>query len=135
MQDTAKIILLNMIENTNENFQIVQEYGNKLIEYGFYEDAVLIFKYLTDLREEFPQSFRDYALACDWAGRYQEAYDVIISILSKDWTRFNAIKMIVFNELNGLMASHKEQINTKGISPLLGTYADEIKGCDFLEYR
>lgn len=119
MKDTAKIILSNMIENTNENFQIVQEYGNKLIEYGFYEDAVPVFKYLTELREEFPQSFRDYALACEWAGRYQEAYDVMISILSKDWTRFNAIKMIVFNELNGLMASHNEQINTKGISPLL----------------
>jgi hypothetical protein len=119
MTDTAKMILSNIIEISNQNDQIIQEYGNKLIEYAQYKDAVPAFKFITELREEFPQSFRDYALACELAGDYQEAYDVMLSILSKSWKRFDNIKMIVYTEFNELIANHKFQIILHDFDPQL----------------
>ncbi len=119
MTDTAKMILSNIVEISNQNDQIIQEYGNKLIEYAQYKDAVPAFKFITELREEFPQSFRDYALACELAGDYQEAYDVMLSILSKSWKRFDNIKMIVYTEFNELIANHKDQIILHDFDPQL----------------
>ena len=121
LKDSAFLILSNLIEISNENFQIVQEYGNKLIEYGFYKEAIPAFKYIIELRSEFPQSYRDYALACEKAGRYQEALDTMNSILSKNWNRFNEIKMVVFQELNALIISHKDQLDISEINPILIT--------------
>ncbi len=119
MPDTAKMILSNVVEISNQNDQIIQEYGNKLIEYAQYKDAVPAFKFITELREEFPQSFRDYALACELAGDYQEAYNVMLSILSKPWNRFDNIKMIVYSEFNELIANHKDQIILHDFDPQL----------------
>lgn len=119
MKDTAKMILSNMLEISNENFQIVQIYGKKLTEYGFYKEAVPVFRYITDLREEFPQSFRDYALSCQYAGLYQEAYDVFVFILTTRWNRFDLLKPIVFTDFNGLLNLYGKQINQKNLNPSL----------------
>ena len=119
MKDTAKMILANILEITNENFQIVQIYGKKLTEYGFYEEAVPAFKYITELREEFPQSFRDYALACQYAGKYQEAYEVFVYILTTRWTRFDDLKPIVFTDFNGLLNLYGKKIDQKNLNPKL----------------
>lgn len=119
MKDTARIILANILEITNENFQIVQIYGKKLTEYGFYKDAVPAFKYITELREEFPQSFRDYALACQYAGKYQEAYDVFVYILTTRWDRFDNLKPIVFTDFNGLLNLYGKKIDQKNLNPKL----------------
>jgi tetratricopeptide (TPR) repeat protein len=117
--DTAKMILSNIVEISNQNEQIIQEYGNKLIEFAQYKDAVPAFKFITELREEFPQSYRDYALSCELAGNYQEAYDVMLSILSKSWPRFDNIKIVVYTEFNELIANHKDQIILHDFDPKL----------------
>lgn len=119
LKDTAKMILANILEITNENFQMVQIYGKKLTEYGFYKEAVPAFKYITELREEFPQSFRDYALTCQYAGQYQEAYDVFAYILTTRWNRFDDLKPIVFTDFNGLLNLYGKKIDQKNLNPKL----------------
>ena len=112
MKPFAKRVLSNIIEITEEDAEMVKNYGQKLLEYELYNEALPVFGYGISLREEFPQSYRDYALACGYAGKYQEAFDIFHQILTTRWRRFDEIKPIVFAELNELINLHGKKINT-----------------------
>lgn len=119
MVDTAIIILSNILEITNEESQIVQIYGKKLTEYKAFEKAVDAFTYITVLREEFPQSYRDLALAYQYNKEYQNAYDMFLYILTRTWTLDDEIKPIVFTEFNNLLNLYGNKINSKDLNPKL----------------
>jgi tetratricopeptide (TPR) repeat protein len=119
LQDTAKMILSNILEISNEDYQIVQVYGKKLMEYGFYADAIAAFQYIVELREEFPQSYRDVALAYEANGDYQKAYDQFLFILTKRWTLDDQIKPVIFTEFNSLLNRFGDKIDTKNLNPKL----------------
>jgi uncharacterized protein YfaP (DUF2135 family) len=71
------------------------------------------------LREEFPQSYRDLALAYQYNKEYQNAYDMFLYILTKTWSQDDEIKPIVFTEFNNLLNLFGNKINTKDLNPKL----------------
>lgn len=119
LRDTAKMILSNILEITNEEYQIVQVYGKKLMEFGFYKEAIAAFQYIVELREEFPQSYRDVALAYEANGDYQKAYDQFLFILTKTWKLDDNIKPVVFTEFNSLLNRYGNKIDAKDLNPKL----------------
>ncbi len=113
----ARRVLSNLVELSGENIQLIKTYGHKLIEYGFYEKAVEVFRYGQELRPEHPQSYRDLALAHEWAGEYQEALDCFLAVLKRKWTRFDELKPIVFAELNSLLDRCGDRLDASAVDP------------------
>lgn len=119
MKQLSEQVLGNIIEISNENSQMVQNYGHKLVEYQMFPDAIKVFEYLVTLRPEHPQPLRDLALALEYNAQYQKALDTFNSILTRRWSRFDNIKPIVFVELNSLIARQKARLDVSKIKQKL----------------
>lgn len=119
MKQLAELVLGNIVEITNQNSQMVQNYGQKLVEYEMMPEAVRAFEYLVALRPEHPQPLRDLALALEYDASCQKALDTLNSILTRRWNRFDEIKPIVFAELNSLVARHRHELNLSKIDKRL----------------
>lgn len=102
-KQTARRVLSNIIEISQQQIEMVKTYGQKLIEYELYASAVPVFAYGAEIREEHPQSHRDLALAYEFAGQYQLALEEFLVVLTRQWSRFDNIKPIVFSEMNSLI--------------------------------
>jgi len=73
-----------------------------------------------------PQSHRDYALALQNNGRYQEALECLYSILNASYSPESAsrdfgIEEVIVLEINNLIAKHKNKLNLKDINPKIIT--------------
>ena len=119
MKQLSEQVLGNIVEISNQNSQMVQNYGHKLVEYQMYPDAIKAFEYLVTLRPEHPQPLRDLALAFEYNAQYQKALDTFNSILTKCWSRFDKIKPVVFVELNSLIARQKARLDISNIKSQL----------------
>ncbi len=119
MKPLAEQVLGNIVEITNQDSQMVQNYGQKLVEYQMTPEAVRAFEYLAALRPEHPQPLRDLALALEYDSQYQRALDTFNSILTRRWRRFDEIKPVVFAELNSLVARHKTELDLSKIDKRL----------------
>lgn len=119
MKPLAEQVLGNIVEITNQNSQMVQNYGQKLVEYQLLPEAIRAFEYLAAIRPEHPQPLRDLALALEYDAQYQKALDTFNSILTRRWNRFDEIKPVVFVELNSLVARHKEVLDLSKIDKRL----------------
>ena len=76
--------------------------------------AELVFREVLRLRPEEPQSHRDLALVLQKLGKHQEAADLLWHIASTKWHgRLEGIQLIALTELNGMIANHPNQIDTK----------------------
>ena len=111
MHEDAVRILTNSVELDLENPELLKVVARRLCDEGEYEMAIELYKEILDLRPEEPQSYRDLALAYTQNGQYQKALEKHLHILDTKWERFDEIKAVVFNELNALIAQHKDELN------------------------
>lgn len=117
-------VLSSIADLDLENEELYKLLAYKLKEAKFYDKELWIFGKVLEWRPFDPQSYRDYALALEDNGKYQEALDTIYKIFNRSYTQELAdrdfgIEETVLLELNQLMTRHKGEINTSKINKKL----------------
>lgn len=111
--EEALRIISNLAEMRAEDHQLLRTVGYALEEWGYYTDAVDVYKAVLRIKEEEPQSYRDLALAHAMAGNRSEAVRLLYSVLTKEWgayeTRYRGLREIMMTELNVLMAGQQPE--------------------------
>ncbi|MFC4160773.1 DUF2135 domain-containing protein [Chitinimonas lacunae] len=104
-RELALRVLSNLAEMELENRHILRILGYRLLQAGEPALAVPVFERVLEMAEEEPQSFRDLGLAYEAAGRYQEAANQWVEVVSRVWDdRFPEIELITLADLNALDA-------------------------------
>ncbi|MGC4102569.1 VIT domain-containing protein [Ferruginibacter sp.] len=112
----ALLILSNIAEMKLENPELLRIVANQLLEFGETGLAAEVFKEVTNIREEEPQSYRDLALAYNETGKYQQAIDLLYKLITGKWdTRFTGIRSIAINEMNAIISAHPNEVNIAAI--------------------
>ncbi len=104
-------ILSNIAELNAENYELYKLMGYKLKELGEAEAACATFLKVLDWRPFEPQSYRDYGLALEDAGHYQQALDTLYLALTKNYDAriealYPGIEETLLPEINELIALH-----------------------------
>lgn len=103
----------NLAELQLENRFLLRVLGQQYLTYQRPDLAVDVYEQVLRLAPEEPQSYRDLALAKAQLGQYQQAADLLYTVIQKPWdSRFGGIQLIAVDELNQLVAAHGKQINT-----------------------
>jgi tetratricopeptide (TPR) repeat protein len=116
LKTAATRILSNMASLDLENPELLKITARRLLDEKEYELAIALFRQISLLRPEEPQSFRDLAMAYRLNGQYNDALILYNHILDKNWQRFNDLKDVALNELNNLVALHRNQLNPELIN-------------------
>lgn len=112
-RDLALRVLSNLAEMDLENRQILRILGYRLIQAGAPELAIPVFEKVLQLAEEEPQSFRDLGLAYAAAGQNQKAIEQLYEVVLRPWDgRFAEIELIALAELNGIIATSRQKLDT-----------------------
>ena len=109
-------ILSNIAELEAESYEIYKLMGYKLKELGEKEAACAAFKKVLDWRPFEPQSYRDYGLALEDAGRYQQALDTLYFALVKNYdvnvsALYPGIEETILPEINNLVARQAKYLD------------------------
>ena len=103
----------NLAEMKLENRYVLRLLGQQFVQFKRPELAVDVYRQVLRMAPEEPQSYRDLALAEAENGQYQAAAEHLYTIIQKPWDgRFGGIQLIAVDELNQLVAAHKNQITT-----------------------
>lgn len=106
-------VLSNLAEMDLENRAILRILGYRLLQAGKPALAVPIFEQVRDLAPFEPQSFRDLGLAYADVGEMQKAADALYEVAKGEWDgRFAEVGLIALTELNALIATHPNKIDT-----------------------
>lgn len=113
--EKALRVISNLCELEMENHELLRSLGRKLSEFGFYDEAVYVFREVMKIRSFEPHSYRDLGLALAANKEYQEAVEVLYSVITTQWdadvsTRFRGIEQIVLNDLNRIIYKHKNEL-------------------------
>ncbi|HWK03240.1 MAG TPA: VIT domain-containing protein [Puia sp.] len=119
-------ILSNIAELDAESYEIYKLLGYKLKELGETEAACAAFKKILDWRPFEPQSYRDYGLALEDAGQYQQALDTLYAALVKNYDAnvsalYPGIEETILPEINNLVARKADKIDFSRIPKQLLT--------------
>jgi len=117
-------ILSNLAELENSSYELYKMLGYKLKEAGEYEGELIAFKKVTELRPMDPQSYRDYALALEDAGQYQQALEQLYEGMTKSYSDemrriYFGIEEIFLPEINRLIALHPTKLKLKEIPKVI----------------
>jgi Ca-activated chloride channel family protein len=109
-------ILSNIAELDIESYEVYKMLGYELRRLGERTAACAAFKKILDWRPFEPQSYRDYGLALQDAGLYQQAFDTLYTALVKNYddnieARFPGIEEVLLPEINSLVALKGDKIN------------------------
>lgn len=104
-------ILSNIAELDAESYELYKLMGYKLEESGEAEAACATFRKVLEWRPFEPQSYRDYGLALEDAGHYQQALDTLYLALTKNYDAstealYPGIEETILPEINELIALH-----------------------------
>lgn len=107
----ALLILSNIADLGLENHQLYKTLTYTLRQWKDYNDAVFTAKQVVKWRGHEPQSFRDYALALEDAGKYQEAFDQLIKALEVNYYgemsgQYEGVEDIVLMDVNRMITAH-----------------------------
>lgn len=129
LPEEAVRILSNLAELKLEDAEVARSCANKLVEFKSYELAVSVLERVVKMRGEEPQSYRDLALVYIELGQYQKAADLLYKVGSSKWdSRFKNIQQIAINELNALIESHPDKIDTSDYNKqLLGNCPVDLR--------
>lgn len=121
-QEIGLQVLSNLAELDMENYEMMKMLGYHLKKAGLYEMEVSVFKKVLDWRPQDPQSYRDYALALEDAGRPVEAMSMLIHALTNSYDEnenqiFEGIEEVLLMDMKGLLAGHPKQIPLKMVPP------------------
>ena len=120
--DTGLLILSSLAELEIENAELFKTLAYKLKERGFYESELYITGKIREWRPMDPQSHRDYALALQDNGKYQEALECLYGILNASYSPEAALRDVgieetIVCEINNLISRHKSKLNLRNINP------------------
>ena len=105
----AVLVVSNLAELNLENAQLLRVLGYKLSSYKAYKEAIEVFRKVVTIREEEPQSYRDLGLALAEDKQYQEAVETLYKVVKNAWDdRFGDVQLVTMNDINSLVARHKE---------------------------
>ena len=117
---TGYKILSNIAELNLDDHESCKMLGYRLKSLEKFDDEVMIFRKVMQLRPQDPQSYRDYALALADAGKYQQALDTLYLSFTKQYDQqiknlYPGIEEIIITEMNELIALHGNQLNISKI--------------------
>lgn len=119
-RDLALRVLSNLAEMDLENRHILRILGYRLMQANAPELALPIFEKVQRLAEEEPQSFRDLGLAYAATQQDQKAIDLLHEVIIRPWDdRFAEIELITLAELNAIIATSKNKLDTSAIDSRL----------------
>lgn len=96
-------VLSNLAELELENSELLRVLGKELEELREIELAISIYSDILEIRGEEPQSYRDLALLKAKNGDYQEAADLLATVITGDWdARFTGIESIAISDINAI---------------------------------
>ncbi len=105
----AVLVVSNLAELNLEDAQLLRVLGYKLSSYKAYKEAIEVFRKVVTIREEEPQSYRDLGLALAEDKQYQEAVETLYKVVKNAWNdRFGDVQLVTMNDINSLVARHKE---------------------------
>ncbi|MCD0489769.1 DUF2135 domain-containing protein [Pedobacter sp. MC2016-14] len=121
-EERGLMILSNLTELELENSDIYKTLAYKLKQNGNATAQLFASNKVKLWRPMEAQSYRDYALALADCGKYQEALDMLYSVLTKGYTaetgqRDQGIEEIILTEINNLVQLHGAKLNTSKINP------------------
>jgi hypothetical protein len=113
-------ILSNIAELDAENYELYKMMAYKLKEAGETGAACAAFRKILEWRPFEPQSYRDYGLALEDAGLYQNALDTLYLAMTKNYDvsvsgLYPGIEETLLPEMNELIARHRSKLNTDRI--------------------
>ncbi len=115
-RDLALRVLSNLSEMDLENRAVLRILGYRLLQAKAPELAIGVFEDVLRIAVEEPQSFRDLGLALAAAGRHQEAIDRLYDVVVRPWDdRFADVEVIVLAEINALLATSNQKLDTSRI--------------------
>ena len=115
-------VLSSIADLDIENEELYKLLAYKLKQAEIYDKELFITRKVLEWRPFDPQSYRDYALALEDNGQYQQALDNLYSILMQSYTRELAdrddgIEETVLMEINGLISRYGKKLDLKNINP------------------
>jgi tetratricopeptide (TPR) repeat protein len=118
--EEAARIVSNLAEMDLKNYRLLRVLAHKLEQTGNINDAVILFQQVLELRKEEPQSYRDLGLALAKNNQKQEAIEMLYKVVEKNWDgRFPEIEVMVMSEINNIIASSPQKLNTSFIDSRL----------------
>jgi tetratricopeptide (TPR) repeat protein len=115
-QYEAVRILSNAVELDLENPELLKVVARRFLDEKEYDLAIKIFEEIKKMRPEEPQSYRDLAMAYNANKEYQKALEIYLYIIDNKWERFEEIKDVVLNELNHLIALHRNDLELSKVN-------------------
>ena len=113
-------ILSNLAEMDLENRHILRVLGYRLVQAGQAKLAIPVFKKVLVLSPEEPQSYRDLGLAYAADKQSQLAINTLYEVVTRPWHgRFPEIELITLADLNSIIATTTEKLDTSRIDPRL----------------
>lgn len=111
--ETGITILQNLGEMELQDHELYKMLGYKLKEMGEYELSLAAFRKVLDWRPMEPQSYRDYGLALQDAGLFQQALDTLCLALTKNYAAdveglYKGIEEMIVTEINQILRKHKK---------------------------
>ena len=113
-------ILSNLAEMDLENRHVLRILGYRLLQAKRPALAVPVLERVLELAPNEPQSWRDLGLACAENRQAQKAFDHLAQVVLRPWhDRFPDVELIALAELNALVSTTPEKVNTSGLDPRL----------------
>lgn len=119
---TALLVLSSIADLGLENAELFKILAYKMKEKGEYKRELFITSKIREWRPMDAQSHRDYALALQNNGRYQEALEVLYSVLNASYSpeaalRDRGIEEIIVAEINNLISLQRKNLKLSDIEP------------------
>jgi Vault protein inter-alpha-trypsin domain/Uncharacterized protein conserved in bacteria (DUF2135) len=105
-------ILSNVADLNLEDHELYKMLGYQLKLQSEYDEAVNVFKKVVQWRPQEPQSYRDYGLALQDAGKYQQALDTLYTAITKTYdadlkSNYDGIEETIVTEINNIITLQK----------------------------
>lgn len=104
-------VISNIADLGLENHQLYKTLTYTLRQWKSFDDALFTAKQIAKWRAHEPQSLRDYALALEDAGKYQEAFDQLVKALEVNYYgemsgQYEGVEDIILMDINRLTTEH-----------------------------
>ncbi len=118
--DLALRVLSNLAEMDLESRHILRVLGYRLVQAGHARLALPLFRRVAELSPDEPQSWRDLGLAYAADRQFQKAVDALREVVLRPWHgRFPEVELIALAELNAIVATAGETVDTGAIDARL----------------
>jgi len=116
--ELALRILSNLAEMDLENRHVLRILGYRLMQAKRADLAVPVLQRVAELAPNEPQSWRDLGLAQAETGARQQALKSLYEVVTRPWhNRFPDIELVALAEMNALIATAPEKLDTSAIDP------------------